>query len=110
MAASEKTDPACLQSLLEASAFCPPQVTADDFRACDGFDVSDRLGEINVPVLVVSAEDDKLTPPKYGEFLEEKIKRSARVVIADAGHLVPMEQPVEFNRGVSDFIRRIDMI
>jgi len=105
-AASEKTDPARLRPLTEATAACSPQVALGDFKACDAFDVMERLPSIEVPVLVITAEEDRLTPTKYGVFLEEKIAEASRVHIQDAGHLVPAEKPEEVNMAIEDFLDR----
>ncbi len=105
-AASEKTDPERLRAIAETTAQANPQVALGDFKACDSFDVMERLPSIEVPVLVITSEEDKLTPPKYGIFLEEKIKTASRVHIQDAGHLVPAEKPDEVNRVILDFLAR----
>jgi len=105
-ATSPKTDPARLRLIAEAAAKAGPQVVLGDFRACDAFDVVERLPSIRVPVLVITSEDDRLTPPKYGIFLEEKIPRATRVHIRDAGHLCPAEKPEEVNRALLDFLAR----
>ncbi len=103
LSASKKTDRACVNPFREDLAQTNPEVTYDDFRACDRFDVTERLGLIAVPVLVLTAQDDKLTPPSYGEFLEKYIKQAKRVLIVDAGHIVPMEKPAEVNRAIIEF-------
>jgi pimeloyl-ACP methyl ester carboxylesterase len=105
-AASEKTDPERLRPIAEATAQGNPQVALGDFKACDAFDVMERLPSIEVPVLVITSEEDKLTPPKYGIFLEETIKTASRVHIQDAGHLVPAEKPAEVNQVILDFLAR----
>ena len=105
-AASEKTDPERLRPISEATAQGRPQVALGDFMACDAFDVMERLPSILVPVLVITSEEDRLTPPKYGIFLEEKIKTASRVHIQDAGHLVPAEKPDEVNQAILDFLAR----
>ena len=105
-AASEKTDPERLRPMAEATAQGNPQVALGDFKACDAFDVMERLPSIEVPVLVITSEEDKLTPPKYGIFLEEKIKTASRVHIQNAGHLVPAEKPGEVNQVILDFLAR----
>lgn len=105
-AASEKTDPERLRPISEATAQGKPEVALGDFKACDAFDVMERLPSIEVPVLVITSEEDKLTPPKYGIFLEEKIKTASRVHIQDAGHLVPAEKPDEVNQVILDFLDR----
>jgi pimeloyl-ACP methyl ester carboxylesterase len=66
--------------------------------------VIERLDEIRVPVLVISAEDDKLTPPKYARFLEDGIPNATRKHIHDAGHIAPMEKPQEVNQAIIAFL------
>ena len=105
-AASEKTNPALLVPFKEETARCKPEIACGDFRACDCFDVTARLSAIDVPVLVVTAEDDKLTPPKYGEALERDIKNATRAHIIDAGHIVPMEKSEEINEIILKFLEQ----
>ncbi len=104
-AASDKTDVKKLKPLLTATAACGPKVTHGDFKACDGFDVIERLPDIAAPVLVLSAEDDRMTPPKYSEYMKEHIKNATLVKVKDAGHLLPLERPEAFNRAVVDFLK-----
>lgn len=80
-------------------------VTLGDFRACDGFDVMARVGQIQLPALVVVGEDDQLTPPKYAEFLAGAIPGAHLVRIPCAGHYVMLEQPDETNRAIREFLR-----
>ncbi len=79
-------------------------MTHGDFRACDHFDVTGRLSKIVLPVLVLTAEDDQLTPPASGEFLAKNIDRAIRVHIMDAGHIAPMEKPEAVNRTIIEFL------
>jgi pimeloyl-ACP methyl ester carboxylesterase len=101
---SEKTPAGVKQPFLEDSLWAAPEVAAGDFGACDRFDVMARLGAIRVPVLVISAEDDRLTPPKYAEFLEAHIPGASRTHIRDAGHFVPIEKPAEVNAAITRFL------
>ena len=103
-AISPKTDPAIIQPILDDNLKCLPSVVYGDYQACDRFDVRDRLHEIKAKVLVVSSEDDLLTPPKFGEFLANNIKNARRVHIMDAGHLLPVEKPDELNRAIIAFL------
>jgi pimeloyl-ACP methyl ester carboxylesterase len=108
-AASKKTDPKLLQPFKEDMARCNPGITLGDFQACNDFDVMERLSSIDVPVLVVTAEDDMLTPPKYGEALEKGIKHATRVHIPEAGHIVPMEKPDEINKAIMEFLDNLGL-
>jgi pimeloyl-ACP methyl ester carboxylesterase len=104
LAASPKTDPARLRPLLDSNLKCPPSVSSGDFKACDQFDIRERLQEIKAKVLVVTGEDDQLTPPKYGEYLATHIQGAHRVHIMDAGHLLPVEKPEELNQALRNFL------
>ena len=106
---SETTAPELLKRFQEETARCKPEVTRKDFLACDGFDVMQRLGSITLPVLVVSSENDQLTPPKYGEFLEKNIPGATRVTVPEAGHILPMEKPEELNRAIIDFLNHSNL-
>ena len=104
VAASAKTPPAMLEALMQATARCDPRVTVGDFKACDRFDIMARLGEIARPVLIISGEDDQLTPPKYSDFLEKIIPGAVRCRIKDAGHVVPVEKPEAVSLAIKDFL------
>jgi pimeloyl-ACP methyl ester carboxylesterase len=51
------------------------------------------LATIDVPVLVVVGDDDRLTPPADSEAMAEALPRSRLVRVPDAGHLLVLEQP-----------------
>ena len=105
-ALSKKADPLVANFLKVEAARCKPAVVLKDFRACNSFDVTERLASIELPVLVITAADDLLTPPKYGDFLEKNIKHASRAHILDAGHMVPMERPQAVNHHIIEFLDR----
>jgi pimeloyl-ACP methyl ester carboxylesterase len=80
------------------------QVIHDDLAACNAFDVMARLGEISVPVAIIVGEEDKLTPMKYSQFLQQGIAGSRLTVIPGAGHLVMVEKPKDFNEALAAFV------
>jgi pimeloyl-ACP methyl ester carboxylesterase len=107
---SEKTAAAVKQPFLEEHLKARPEVAHGDFKACDRFDVIARLASIRVPVLVISAADDKLTPPKYAEFLAQHIPGSRREHIPDAGHFVPIEKPQAVNAAIAEFLDELFLL
>jgi len=109
-AASGKTAPEKLASFMAESAKCPPEVTYSDFTACDRFNVTEKLSSITTPVLILTAEDDKLTPPKYGSYMKEHINNASIINLKDAGHLSPLEQPEAFNRAVIDYLKQEKLV
>lgn len=84
-----------------------PAVFLADFRACDAFDVRDKVGGIGVPTLVINGADDRLTPLKYGEFLATAIRGAVLKIIHGAGHVSMLEKPNEVNNVVASFIQSL---
>ncbi len=83
-------------------------IMVKDFTACDSFDVMDDLRSIRLPTLILSGKQDRLTPPKYSEFLHERIGGSEIVFFDNCGHMPMLEQTAEFNRRVSSFLTRLE--
>lgn len=81
-----------------------PAVLAQDFAACDAFNVADRLSQILAPTLVICGSEDKMTPPKYSEYLAQHIPNAKLVLIPNAGHMVMLEQPRAVNRALRDWL------
>ncbi|WP_459947942.1 alpha/beta fold hydrolase, partial [Desulfocastanea catecholica] len=81
-----------------------------DFTACDRFNVTEKLSSITTPVLVLTAEDDKLSLPKFGSYLKDHIKNASITEIKEAGHLSPIEQPEVFNGAVIDYLKQEKLI
>jgi 3-oxoadipate enol-lactonase len=65
------------------------------------------LGSIKVPTLILVGESDAITPPAMAEMLKKGIAGSKLVVIKNAGHMSPMEQPEQVNRAIRDFVQSI---
>ncbi|MBQ9059440.1 MAG: alpha/beta hydrolase [Atopobiaceae bacterium] len=61
-----------------------------------GYDVSNRLSEISAPTLVVSAQQDYLTPIEEQQKIVAGIPSSHYAIIPGSGHASMYEQPVLF--------------
>ena len=81
-----------------------PLAQLSDFLCCDRFDVMKEVEKINLPTLILCGEDDQLTPVKYSQFLQSRIKVSRLEVLPHAGHMVMMESPQAFNEKIRAFI------
>lgn len=92
-----------VQAMLRTSG----QVIEGDFRACDCFDLMDRVSEITAPALVISGTDDMMTPPKYARYLHQQIKGSQLALVEGAGHMVMLERPDEVIRAMETFLDRL---
>lgn len=93
-----------LQARLNESIITEKESAIRDFQACNTFDVMDNLENISIPVLILTASEDTITPKKYGEHLKNAIPNGKLCCIKDAGHLSPMETPEAVNREIADFI------
>jgi proline iminopeptidase len=69
------------------------------------WDVTDRLGEITVPTLLVGGRYDECRP-SHLEEMHRRIPRSQVAIIEDASHLCFAEQPAEFTTLVNSFLRQ----
>lgn len=54
---------------------------------------TDQLSQIACPTLVVAAEDDRMRTLQESRTLYEHIPHAQLEIIADSGHMVPLEQP-----------------
>jgi len=81
-----------------------PDVLLKDLTACDRFDVMERLGEIDVPTLVIAGSADRLTPLKYARYLAEHISGTQLMIVEGAGHMVMLEQPAEVAKVIRRFL------
>ena len=67
-------------------------------------EVTDRLGQITAPTLVIVGELDEETPLSYAQTLAAGIPDARLDVIPGAAHLTPTEAPAEFNDLVATFL------
>lgn len=70
------------------------------------YHVSDRLGEISVPTLIVGSEYDFVTPFYQQEALHAGIEDSELVYIPESGHAIMYEKPVLFTSLIKGFVQQ----
>jgi pimeloyl-ACP methyl ester carboxylesterase len=106
-ASSHKTPIEIRKRAAEEMTRTSPEVAYRDFEACDKFNVMDRLEEIRLPTLIICGLEDQLTPVKYSEYLKSNIPNSRLEILTDAGHMVMLEKPAEFNDKLGEFIKEL---
>jgi pimeloyl-ACP methyl ester carboxylesterase len=74
--------------------------------ASAGFHICGDLKALNKPTLVLVGKKDITTPVWASEMLHEWLPQSELVVVSDAGHLVILDHPMEFNKLVLDFWKK----
>jgi pimeloyl-ACP methyl ester carboxylesterase len=65
--------------------------------------VAKRLYRVTAETLVVWGKQDKLIPPLYAERWAKLVPRAQTVLVDQAGHMVPYEQPAAFVSAVAKF-------
>lgn len=69
-----------------------------------GWTVMDRLGEIEVPTLVLAGRHDFQFPPEHQAILADRLPNARLVLIERAGHNAPSERPAEVIEAVRQFM------
>ncbi len=69
-------------------------------------DLSDRLGEVAAPTLLVHGDRDRVVPVEWARRAHERLPDSELRVLHGCGHWPPRECPDKFNRVVAGFLAR----
>lgn len=69
----------------------------------------ERLGDLNLPVLVIVGAHDTEYILAAADYMAEKIPSARKAIIADAAHLPNMDQPREFQGIVKDFLDNLSI-
>ena len=70
------------------------------------FDCTDYIGQVNIPSLVLCAEDDFLTPAYYSRELADLIPNAELNILKTGAHAVSVTCPDLFNKEVLAFLAR----
>ncbi|MDD2332994.1 MAG: alpha/beta hydrolase [Mesotoga sp.] len=68
--------------------------------------MTDLLGRINCPTLLVCGEQDILKPRKFSQIMADRIQRSEFAVIPDCGHVTIFEKPDILNSLLLGFVMK----
>ena len=66
--------------------------------------LTDRLGAIKAPTLVVWGEKDRLLRVSNAYAIEKAISGSRKIIYPDCGHCPQLERPDEFNRDLGAWL------
>jgi pimeloyl-ACP methyl ester carboxylesterase len=104
---ASSTQPAFVALAGQRFAETRSSVLYGDFLACDAFDVTDRLGEVRAPALVVTGAEDQMAPARYAGLLAGSLPNASLKIIPDAGHMVMLEKPREVAATLLEFLAGI---
>ena len=73
-------------------------------RGLLGYDILDRLTEVEVPTLIVWGRNDRVVPAADALEYGQRLRNSETVIFDDTGHVPMAERPVRFNRLLEAFL------
>ncbi|GIW88530.1 MAG: alpha/beta hydrolase [Isosphaeraceae bacterium] len=79
-------------------------------RRLNGFDVTDRLGQLSLPTLVLAGMRDVVVDPRDQLALAEAVPAGRRVCLEGAGHIGFLTHRDEFARRIDGFVRSRGMV
>jgi len=87
---------------LESDA--PPHAREAQGAAVAAFDASDRLGDIDVPVLIAHGTDDRVLPAENSELLHDRLPDSRLEFVEGGPHLFFVEDAETVNDHLQSFL------
>lgn len=96
---SPRTSEPIIASKIEAMmrAVPPASVAAASRAMARRQDFTPMLGEIDIPTLVITGEHDGIAPPEATRDWAAMIHQATCEIVANSGHLTPIEATTEFN-------------
>lgn len=67
-------------------------------------DISDQIGEIKTPTLVIAGKEDLLAAPAESEVIASRIPNARLAIIEDASHMLVVEKPREVAQMIGEFL------
>jgi pimeloyl-ACP methyl ester carboxylesterase len=100
---AKENRPKLLDALQKSLSEANLDVFSGDLTACNKLDLTNVIGKIHVPALLICGAEDKMTPPDFSRLIVESISGAKLCLIEGAGHEVKLEKPAEFNKALSEF-------
>lgn len=67
--------------------------------------LAERVSEFNIPILVITGDDDRIVPTEQSLRLAEELPNAELAVIPQCGHVPHEECPAVFMQAVTEFLR-----
>ena len=79
-------------------------VLFDLVKSYRDYDVTDRLDDVTVPVVVVTGTHDRITVPKASEYLARHLPKAELRMFDNCGHMTMLERHEDFNDLLDRFL------
>ncbi len=100
--------PEAVAALARRNAACDPKGYARGARAVSAYNWTAELARLKAPVLILQGLDDQLTPPGGSVKMSRVLPHARLLMIEQAGHNLPLEQPALFRNAVAAFTAGVD--
>jgi pimeloyl-ACP methyl ester carboxylesterase len=70
-------------------------------------EVGGQIGQISMPVNIIAGNDDRLIPPTNSIALADRIPHARLMLVDQAGHLLPFEQPEALHLSLAELLDRV---
>ena len=76
------------------------------FNRLPDIDISDQLSDITSPTLAITGDSDPIVPPEQSLLIAERVQKGEKVLLKGTGHLPMFERQDEYNRVITDWVRK----
>jgi len=84
--------------------FPRPEAYQAQLQGILAWEAYSRLPQITAPTLVIHGESDRLVPSGNGKLIAERLPGAKLVLIPNAGHIFPTDQPEAAHQAVLEFL------
>lgn len=85
----------------------PPAGFIGCCHAIPKINVTDKLGRLTCPALVIVGEEDPGTPPEMAREIQAALPSAELAILRSASHLSNLEQPEAFSRVLGGFLDKV---
>lgn len=82
----------------------PVDVIFDLIKSYRDFDMTDHLGDVTVPALVIGGSHDRITLPNGSQHLADQLPKADLHLLEGCGHMSMLERHREFNSLLQTFL------
>lgn len=77
-------------------------------HAMGRYDERKRIATVRPPTLIVQGMDDAVVDASHGRILRQSIPGAQIRILAETGHMVPVERPEETAQAIETFVRSVE--
>ncbi len=90
--------------LLHETLKTPSYVAHKLFSTMLELDLRDRLGEVDIPTLILHGRHDQTSDPRWAEYMKDRIEGSKVVWLEESAHYPMIEEPDKLSNEIAAFV------